>query len=94
MAVHFGDRLSEACKQKRSVVCVGLDPRWQSLPDGIKVDIDAGDMDAVAAATQCYCKEVVDAVADYAPIVKPQAAFFEQLGPAGMKALAAVIQHY
>ena len=27
------------------------------------------------------------------PAVKPQSAFFEELGPAGMEALSAVIQH-
>jgi orotidine-5'-phosphate decarboxylase len=36
---------------------------------------------------------VIDVVAPLVPAVKPQAAFFEELGPAGMAALAAVIDH-
>lgn len=93
MAENFGDTLASACLDKRSAVCVGLDPRWESLPESIRGSIDAADPSAVAKATQCYCQEVIDAVASQAAIIKPQAAFFEQLGPAGMQALAGVIQH-
>lgn len=42
--------------------------------------------------TKCHCREVIDAVAAYAPVVKPQAAFFEQLGPADER-MAGVIQY-
>lgn len=91
--MHFGDCLAHAVQEKNSTVCVGLDPRWSSLPTAIRDGVDQHDLPAVAAATQCYCQEVIDAVAAHAPIVKPQAAFFEQLGPAGMTALAAVIRH-
>lgn len=91
--MHFGDRLAEQVQLKKSSVCVGLDPRWASLPAALRGTVDAKDLVKVAAATQCYCHEVIDAVADRAPIIKPQAAFFEQLGPAGMHALAAVIAH-
>ncbi|MFK7735530.1 MAG: orotidine-5'-phosphate decarboxylase [Pirellulaceae bacterium] len=90
---HFGDLLAEACLAKKSAVCVGLDPRWSSLPDGIRNGVDDTDLAAVARATQTYCCEVIDAVAPFAPVVKPQAAFFELLGPQGGVALANVIQH-
>lgn len=90
---NFGSRLSESVKAKRSAVCVGLDPRWPSLPESIRAGIDPLDRRAVAAATECYCREVIDAVAAVAPVVKPQAAFFEQLGPHGMVALASIIQY-
>jgi orotidine-5'-phosphate decarboxylase len=36
---------------------------------------------------------VIDVVAPLVPAVKPQAAFFEQLGPAGMRALKETIDH-
>lgn len=91
--MHFGDRLAEAVRQKKSAVCVGLDPRWGSLPESIRGKVANHDWRGVARATQLYCQEVMDAVAEHAAIVKPQAAFFEQLGPAGTEALAAVIQH-
>lgn len=90
---HFGDRLAQAVATKRSTVCVGLDPRWQSLPQVLCGDIAMGDWSAMAKQTTLFCCEVLDAVADLVPIVKPQAAFFEQLGPQGMQCLAEVIQH-
>ncbi len=90
---HFGDRLASAVAAKRSTVCVGLDPRWQSLPHVLCGTIRVGDWAAMARQTTLFCCEVLDAVADLVPIVKPQAAFFEQLGPHGMHCLAEVIQH-
>ena len=47
----------------------------------------------VAAAYGRFCRGVFDVVAPLVPAVKPQAAFFEQLGPAGMSALAEVIRY-
>ena len=91
--ISFGDRLAVAVREKKSAVCVGLDPRWGSLPDPIRSGVDDHDLRAVAGATECYCRDVIDAVAEFAPVVKPQAAFFEQLGPFGMVALGSVIQY-
>jgi len=91
--MHFADQLALQVQHKQSAVCVGLDPRWHSLPAAIRGSIDPANLSAVAAATQCYCQEVIDSVAAHAPIVKPQAAFFEQLGPHGMQSLAGIIQH-
>ncbi len=93
VAVGFADRLAEQVHRKRSSVCVGLDPRWQNLPEAIRAGIDPMDPSRVAAATECYCRETIDAVSAHVPIVKPQAAFFEQLGPHGMVALANVISY-
>ena len=90
---NFGDRLAAAVRTKNSVVCVGLDPRWGSLPDSIRARVDVKDRNAVAGATECYCRHVIDAVAECVPVVKPQAAFFEQLGPCGMVALGSIIQY-
>ncbi len=90
---HFGDRLAQRVREKRSAVCVGLDPRRNSLPPAIRTDIEAGDIQTVARATGQYCRLVIDAVADLVPVVKPQAAFFEQLGPQGMCVLAELITY-
>lgn len=89
MASSFMDRLAEAVVKCGNPVCVGLDPRASMLPAGL-APADASPT-AVAAAYGRFCKEVVDVVAGRAPIVKPQAAFFEELGPAGMVALGEVI---
>ncbi len=93
MELNFGDRLAQAVQAKRSAVCVGLDPRWESLPSVLRGDVTKQDLVAVAKVTEKFCVEVIDAVADIVPVVKPQAAFFELLGPAGMQCLANVIDH-
>lgn len=90
---HFGDRLAKAVATKRSAVCVGLDPRWPSLPSILRGQIDARDWEGAAECTRIFCCEVIDAVADLVPVVKPQAAFFEVLGPHGMLCLRQVIDH-
>ena len=53
---------------------------------------ELGDDEAVAACFQEFCGGIIEGVADAAACVKPQAAFFEQYGAAGWKALSAVIR--
>ena len=88
---HFADRMAAAVKRKKTAVAVGLDPRIEQLPKALLSNV--ADPMARAAAYRVFCEGVIDAVASLVPVVKPQAAFFEQLGPPGIDALAAVIQH-
>jgi len=89
---HFADRLADAVRRMGNPVCVGLDPRWESLPAGFHEKSD-GTIDEKARAYARFCNEVSDVVAPLVPVVKVQAAFFEELGPAGMAAMANVISH-
>jgi orotidine-5'-phosphate decarboxylase len=70
----FADRLAAEVERKRSQLVVGLDPRVDLLPVELRGDISR------------FCCGIVDAVAPHAVAVKPQLAFFEALGPAGMAA--------
>ena len=93
---HFSDRLATAIRARRSVVCVGLDPTLERMPPELidrfrPLAAEVGDDAAVAACFQEFCAGVIEAVADAAACVKPQAAFFEQYGAPGWRALAAVI---
>jgi orotidine-5'-phosphate decarboxylase len=47
----------------------------------------------MATAYRDFCHRIIDVVAPLVAVVKPQAAFFEQLGPDGMVALAQVVQY-
>ncbi len=87
----FVDRLAAAVRRLRSPVIVGLDPRWDQLPESLRAGGDSNEDKARDFAA--FCRGVVDVVAPLVPAVKPQAAFFEQLGPAGMTALADVISY-
>jgi orotidine-5'-phosphate decarboxylase len=89
---HFADSLAAAVKQRGNPVVVGLDPRWDSLPESFRATGDDGYV-ARAVAYSKFCRDVIDVVAGQVPAVKPQAAFFEELGPAGMAAMGEVIGH-
>ncbi|QDT09877.1 orotidine-5'-phosphate decarboxylase [Planctomycetes bacterium K23_9] len=91
--MNFADRLAAAVQRTGSVTCVGLDPRKAQLPAVIRNSVADESADAWAAAYTQFCKEIIDVVKDIVPCVKPQAAFFEQLGPAGMVALGQVIRY-
>jgi orotidine-5'-phosphate decarboxylase len=87
---NFADRLIAAVRSKKTPVLVGLDPRAESLPPGLIV----GDgYEAAASGFASFCRGVIDVVAPLVPAVKPQAAFFEQLGPPGMRALKEVMDY-
>jgi orotidine-5'-phosphate decarboxylase len=70
----FADRLAAEVERKRSQLVVGLDPRVDLLPVELRGDVAR------------FCCGLVDAVAPHAVAVKPQLAFFETLGPAGLAA--------
>ncbi len=93
LKMSFADRLAAAVDKTGSVTCVGLDPRKSLLPSPIRAAVSGDSPDAWAAAYTQFCTEIIDVVADLVPCVKPQAAFFEQLGPAGMISLGEVIAY-
>lgn len=82
----FAARLAQAVATAGSPLCVGIDP-W---PDRLPGARPGEGREAVAARATAFGHAVVDAVAGQVASVKPQFAFFEQLGPPGMAALADV----
>ncbi len=91
-AKHFADRLAQRVRSAGNPVLVGLDPRYAMLPAALRKGDDAAPREQADAYRE-FCRGVIDVVAELVPAVKPQAAFFEQLGPPGMNALAEVITH-
>jgi orotidine-5'-phosphate decarboxylase len=89
---HFMDQLADAVRRCGNAVCVGLDPRWQQLPAPLR-EGRSDSLDFKAKAYEQFCNSISDVVAPLVPIVKPQVAFFEELGPPGMAALQSVIKH-
>lgn len=75
----FADLLFARIRAKNSRCVVGLDPRIDQMPEFVSRE------SACAAITEFH-ELVLDAVADMVPAVKPQLAFFEQYGVAGMQA--------
>jgi orotidine-5'-phosphate decarboxylase len=89
---HYTDQLSAAVRRLASPVVVGLDPRWEQLPAPLRGEGGAS-FEKQAEAFETFCNGVVDVVASLVPAVKIQAAFFEELGPLGMAAMASVVDH-
>jgi orotidine-5'-phosphate decarboxylase len=87
----FGDRLSQAVKEKQNAVCVGIDPRLAQLPSSLTADVR--DEQTAADAFLTFSKSIIDVVAPLVPVVKPQSAFFEELGPLGLVAMREVIRY-
>jgi orotidine-5'-phosphate decarboxylase len=80
---HFADRLAAAVRARGNALCVGLDPRWESLPLEVRRRHGDDSLAAAAAAYEEFCGRVLDIVAPLVPAVKLQSAFFEACGPEG-----------
>lgn len=90
MLKSFSDRVAEVVRSKGTPLCVGLDPRWESLPMSLRPA--SVSLETVAAAFETFCLRVLDLVASHVGVIKPQSAFFELCGPPGMIALQHVIR--
>lgn len=89
---HFADRLCAAIREKGIALCVGLDPRWESLPNEIRSRHGGESLADVAAAFEEFCGRALDVVAPLVAVVKPQSAFFEACGADGMAVLQRVLR--
>lgn len=74
---------------------VGLDPRWDLLPEAVVNRFSDKELNSQtrAAAFEHFSCAIIDTVGPLVSCVKLQVAFFEQLGPAGMLALQNVIRY-
>src|SRR5471032_1560354 len=79
--VTWADRLAAEVERKQSQLVVGLDPRPDLLPVELRGDVAR------------FCCGIIDAVGPHVAAVKPQLAFFEALGPAGMGAFDEVCRY-
>ncbi|MEL0095182.1 MAG: orotidine-5'-phosphate decarboxylase [Planctomycetaceae bacterium] len=90
---NFADRLVAAIQRCKTPALVGIDPRLNSLPQPLQPLSNNPSPEEVANAYLEFGKGIIDVVATLVPAVKPQAAFFEQLGPCGMTALGEITQY-
>lgn len=82
--------LIEQIKQKRSFLCVGLDPDIKKIPKCIVDDCKAelGDDEEYddSLAIMAFNQAIIDATAPYCVAYKPNLAFYESLGSMGVAA--------
>lgn len=70
----YFERLRALARERRTMVCVGLDPDPERIEGG-------------AAGALRHCQEVVRQTEEHVCCFKPNSAFWEQYGPDGWKAL-------
>jgi orotidine-5'-phosphate decarboxylase len=89
-ATPFADRLAALTEERRSQVCLGLDPD----PEQLSVEAAAGRSAAerAAAAVAAHCRRLIDQAGPACVAVKPQLACFERLGGPGWAALSVVVE--
>ena len=79
------DQLIEKIKIMKNPTVIGLDPRYEMLPKCVKEKYPKT-LEGVGQAIIEYNKELIDAIYDIIPAIKPQIAFYEMYGIPGMQA--------
>ncbi len=88
----FADRLAALVNERRSQICLGLDPDPAKLAGSGEMPTDSGSTAAEQAATAViqHCRGLIERAGPACVAVKPQLACFERLGAPGWAALAEV----
>ena len=96
----FVEALRRRWQTSGSLVCVGLDPELDRIPQLARggrtglLGATAGEEEAdIEGALVGFTQAIVDATADLVCAYKPNSAFYEQYGPAGMRALQRLIAY-
>ena len=80
----FFEKLTNAVEHNNSLLCVGLDPDPHKFPTHFAATIDT-------AALTAWGRALIEQTADLVCCYKPNIAFYEQYGPAGLEALRQTI---
>jgi len=94
MSSHFGDRLFDAVKGRKTSLVVGLDPVYSRLPSAIRSHRqmnDEFDANAAVDAIFDFCTQTMRIVAPMIPAVKINIAFFEKYLWEGVETYYALI---
>ncbi|MGZ5419105.1 MAG: orotidine-5'-phosphate decarboxylase [Solirubrobacterales bacterium] len=91
----FADRLAALVEERRSQVCLGLDPDPAALlaegSAAAEAREGAAPAERAAAAIAAHCGGLIERAGPACVAVKPQLACFERLGAAGWGALAETV---
>lgn len=89
----FADRLAALVAERRSQICLGLDPDPAKLAgEGAAAGDRGAAADLAAAAVAAHCRDLIARAGSACVAVKPQLACFERLGAPGWAALADVCE--
>jgi len=77
--MNFMEKLTNAIRKNKSLLCVGLDPDPELMPDKVSVFE--------------FNRAIIDATADLVCAYKPNLAFYEALGNEGLEALKRTVDY-
>lgn len=84
----FADRLIEATRARGTPLCVGIDPHLDLIPGRFRRGAMIPGEAATTETVRDFCFALLERLPGKVAVIKPQAAFFELLGPDGMVLLA------
>ena len=90
------DRLIRKIQEKNNPTVAGLDPKLAYIPAFLREEAYARcgkTLEGAAEALFLFNQGLIDALCDIVPAVKPQAAYYELYGWAGMRALCRTIAY-
>lgn len=90
------DVLQELIRQKKNPTVAGLDPKLSYIPKNLQEEAFGKygkTLKGAAEAYRLFCRGLIDALYEVVPAVKPQSAYFEVLGSAGIAALEDVVAY-
>lgn len=89
--------LIKQIRDKRSFLCVGLDPDIKKIPqcviDECKADLEDGEEYDDSLALMLFNQYIIDATAPYCVAYKPNLAFYESLGANGLVAYEETVSY-
>jgi orotidine-5'-phosphate decarboxylase len=89
----FADRLAALVEERRSQICLGLDPDPSKLSGSEpQEDPTATVAERAALAVLAHCRSLIERAGPACVAIKPQLACFERLGAPGWAALAEVCE--
>ena len=86
------DKLIDKIKETNNPTVIGLDPRYEMIPECIKSKYEEN-LEGVAKAILEFNKALIDAIYDIIPAIKPNVAFYEMYGLEGMKTFEETCQY-
>ena len=75
----FVQKLAAACRQNNSILCIGLDPDPEKMPEGVDL--------------LTFNRTIINGTKDLVCAYKPNIAFYEAMGAEGLEALRKTCEH-
>jgi len=88
------DRLSKRIKDLQSPICVGLDTKYEYVPENLRTELDYDKpFKTMAKDIYDFNKAIIDEIHDVVPSAKIQIAYYEMYGYHGLKTYSKTIDY-